>query len=99
MCRAEKRFVFQVEHAAALKYIFAGEMVKLGGAHGSLKFGDADHLTKEMIGLEQDIILKENVVNANDSLFTQDPIVQAMQSPPHLEANAEMCIVVKICSR
>src|SRR5260370_19519998 len=98
MCSADQRFIFQAEYAASFKHIFPGQMVKLCCTHRPLEFRAADDFTKKLIGLEEDVVLKEDVINSNYPLFPQNAIVQIMQTPPHLQAQAEMCIVIEICA-
>src|SRR2546425_13086973 len=73
-------------------------MMELGRAHCSLKFRRADYLAEELIRFEEYVILKEDVVNADDSLLTQNAVIQIVQAAPHFKADAEMRIVIEICA-
>ena len=63
---------------------------------GLLEFRRADDFAEELIGLQQDVVLKKDVVNADDAFFAQDAVVEIGQPAPHLEADAEMRIVIEI---
>src|SRR5947207_14270455 len=98
MSGTEHRFVFEAEDAAAFKDVFARKMMKLGSADRPLKFRPADHFAEELVGFEENVVLKEDVVNPDDDFFPQYAVVEIVQAPPHLEANPEMGIVVDVCA-
>src|SRR5437773_3414235 len=98
MRRAQKRFVLQTQNTAALEHVLAGEVMKLRRAHRVLKLCACDDVAKERIGLQQDVIVEKDVVDANDALFAQDAIIEIMQAAAHLQANSKMSVVVTIGS-
>src|SRR5438105_2244903 len=98
MSGAEQRFVFEAEDAAAFKDVFACEMVKLGRADRPLKFRPADYFAEELVGFKENVVLKEYVVNPDNAFFPQYAIVKVVQTPAHLETNAEMGIVIEVCA-
>src|ERR1051325_6599377 len=93
---SNQRFVLKPQDAAAFEDIFAGKVMKLGGTYCALKFRRTDHFAEELIGFEQNVVLKEDVVDSNNALFPQNPIVQIVLPAPHLEANAKVGIVVEV---
>src|SRR6266513_4850178 len=98
MSGTEQRFVFEAEDAAAFQHVFAGKVMKLRSAYRPLKFRPADHFAEELVGFEENVVLKEDVVNADNAFFPQYAVVEIVQAPPHLKANPEMGIVVEVCA-
>ena len=96
MCRAEQRLVLQAQHPAAFKDIFARQGDGIPRCSWFAEIPALDHFAEKMIGFQQDVIFKENVVDADNAFFPQNTVVQIMQAAPHLETNAEMRIVVQI---
>ena len=43
--------------------------------------------------------MKENVVNPDHAFFAQDTVIEAGQTAPHFEADAEMRVVIDIRTR
>src|SRR5262249_4206565 len=93
---AEQRFVLQSEHATAFEDVFAGAIVKLGGAHRLLEFRRADDFAKELIGFQKNVVLKKDVIDADDAFFTQHFVIEIVQAAPHFEPDAEMRVVIDI---
>ena len=68
--------LLQAELAAALVNVFAQQIVKFVGAHRALEFGSLDDFPYERVGVEQHVVVKENVVDANDAVTVQFHVVQ-----------------------
>src|SRR5947208_9363567 len=78
---------------------------KTFNAYNAARFREACHLFSERIladdvtiGLQKNIVLKKDVVNADDAFFAEHAIVEVGQAATHFEADAEVGVVVEIRS-
>src|ERR1017187_9867703 len=68
-------------------------------AHGSLELRAVDHLTDERIRVEQDAVVEQDVVNADDLAFTQFDVVEKRRAAIELHVEPVMDVVVKVGAR
>src|SRR5439155_26233194 len=63
--------VVQFQFLAALADVFAEQVVKFIRAHRALEFGAPNDFADEGVGVEQHVVVKEHVVNADDAFTVQ----------------------------
>src|SRR5262249_45412439 len=96
MRRADKGLICQSKNAAPFEHIFTRAIMKLRGTHRVLEFWSDDDFAEKLICLQKYVVVKENVVDADDAFFAQNPVIEIGQPSAHFEANAEMRIVIEI---
>ena len=92
----DERGVFEAEFAFALVDVFAEEVVKFVGAHGPLEFAAADDLADEGVGVEEDGVIEEDVVDADDVAFAELDVVEERRAAVELHVEAIMDVVVEV---
>ena len=95
----DERGIFEAEFAFALVDVFAEEVVKFVGAHGALEFAALDDLADEGVGVEQNVVVEEDVVNADDPAFAEVDVVEERRAAVELHIEAVMDVVVEVGAR
>jgi hypothetical protein len=68
--------------------------VELGAAHRRWNSG-ADDLAEERVGVEQHVVVEEDVVDAHDALLAQHDVVGSCGAAVHREPEPEVRVVVR----
>ncbi len=95
----DERGIFEAEFALALADVFAEEIMEFVGAHGPLELATADDLADEGVGVEQDGVVEEDVVDADDVAFAQFDVVEKRRAAVQLHVEAVMDVVVEVGAR
>src|SRR2546425_13322816 len=93
--RQERRLPLP-ERLLSLEHVAPGPMVKLGGAHGLLKFRSAKHLAEKGVGGEKDVVVEKDVEDSHDPLIAKRHVVHVALALVHREPDADMGIVIEI---
>src|SRR5687768_14419771 len=84
------------QHSLALGDVLAREVVKLGGAHVTLKLRTLNHLSIELVGRKQHVVFKEDVIDSDYALFAQNYVARLRVAAMHLQPDAEVSIVIDV---
>ncbi len=79
--------------------VLAAQEVELGRTHRALELRSRDDLAEERVGVEQHVVVEEDVVDADDALFAQFHVVGLVRALVHGQPEAEVRIVVEIGTR
>ncbi len=96
---AEHGGVFDAEFTFALTDVFSHEKVEFIAPHGPLKLGPLDDFAHESIGVEQDIVIKEDIVDTDDSFVTEFDVIEEWGAGVKFHAQAEMEVMIEVCAR
>ena len=94
--RAQDACLLDAEFFLPLGNVFAKQMVELIRGHRLLEFRPLDDLAHERIRVQQYIIVKQHVVNADDSLVAQLHVVEKGRPGKKVHAESVVEVVVKI---
>ena len=73
---AQNACFFDAQLAFPLVDVAAKQVVEFIGCHGLLEFRSLDGLAHECVRVEEHVIIKEHVVNANDAFRPQRHVVE-----------------------
>src|ERR671929_1467250 len=96
MRRGKNRLIVDSQFSLALAHITSGAEMKLGCRHRFLKLRRLDHPSKKRIGIEQNRIIKEDVVNPHDFFVAQNNIGSVRVALMHRQPQSEMRVMIKI---
>src|SRR5205085_7047223 len=68
--RREQRFLPDAKRFLALADVLAGELVKFRARHRPLEFLAGDDLPEEGVGRQQNVVVEEDVIDANHAFLT-----------------------------
>ena len=92
----QQRATREAEGTLALRDHRTDQVVELGRAHLALELRREEDLPVEGVGVEEHLVVEDDVVDAHDLVAPERDVVEIRAPPVHREADPEVGVVIEI---
>ena len=96
---AQKRSIGAAQQLLPFTNVTAQTPVQLGRRHPFLELPGLQHFRDEIVGLEKDVLVEDDVVDADDAVTAQRDVVHQWRDPVQGETERPMDVVVEVGAR
>ena len=94
--RGQHTRITQPELVLSRGKILPHHVVQLGGGHVVCVLWRGQDLADELVGLQQDVVVEQNVVDPDHAVLAENPVVELVASLVHRQPESEVGIVVEV---
>ncbi len=95
----EDRLPLEAECPLALQHVRADTVVVLRRGHRALELGELAHLAEEGVGVQQDVVVEDDVVDAHHAVLAQLHVVHERRAAMQRHSEPEVGVVIEVGAR